>query len=131
MADWIITTVIGTGEKGCAGDGGPATAALLNGPFDIAFDVGGNLFSRTRSISGSAASTQRAASSPPSPAMVSRVTVGDGGPAIAASLNEPYGIVLDRTGNLFIADRLNRRVRRVDAATGIITTFAGTVEAAL
>ena len=55
---------------------------------------------------------------------------GDGGPAIAASLNEPYGIVVDRAGNIFIADRLNRRVRRIDAASGIITTAAGTGEAA-
>ena len=44
MADWIITTAVGTGEKGFAGDGGPASAALLNGPFDIAFDRAGNLY---------------------------------------------------------------------------------------
>src|SRR5207247_3448995 len=55
---------------------------------------------------------------------------GDGGPATAAALNEPYGIVLDRAGNIFIADRLNRRVRRIDAASGIVTTLAGTGEAA-
>ena len=40
---WIISTVAGTGEKGYSGDGGPATQALLNNPFDLAFDPGGNL----------------------------------------------------------------------------------------
>src|SRR5205823_14804656 len=55
---------------------------------------------------------------------------GDGGSATAAALNEPYGIVLDRAGNIFVADRLNRRVRRINAASGIITSLAGTGEAA-
>ncbi len=55
---------------------------------------------------------------------------GDGGPATQAALNEPYGIALDRAGNLYLADRLNRRVRRVDAASGLITTVAGTGDAA-
>jgi sugar lactone lactonase YvrE len=50
---------------------------------------------------------------------------GDGGSATKAQLNEPYGIVLDASGNVFIVDRLNRRVRRVDGRTGIITTVAG------
>ena len=71
-----------------------------------------------------------AASSPPSPATARRAYSGDGGPATRAALNEPYGMVVDRAGNLYIADRLNRRVRRVDAATGFITTLAGTGEAA-
>jgi hypothetical protein len=43
MADWIMSTAVGTGEKGFAGDGGPASAALLNGPFDVAFDAAGNM----------------------------------------------------------------------------------------
>src|SRR5439155_24288865 len=51
---------------------------------------------------------------------------GDGGPAASASLNNPYGIAADGAGNLFIADTLNSRIRRVDANTGIITTVAGT-----
>ena len=130
MADWIITTAVGTGEKGFAGDGGPAQAALLNGPFDVAFDAAGNLFfsdtfncrirrvdTRSGTISTVAGNGDKGYS-------------GDGGPAIAAALNEPYGIVLDRAGNIFIADRLNRRVRRVDAASGIITTVAGIGDAA-
>jgi len=130
MADWIITTAVGTGDKGFAGDGSSAMAALLNGPFDVAFDGAMNLyFSDTfnHSIRRVDART----------GVITTVTgngeagySGDGGPATSAALNEPYGIVLDRAGNLFIADRLNRRVRRVDAASGIVTTLAGTGEAA-
>lgn len=120
----IIATYAGTGAKGYAGDGGPATRALLNGPFDIAFDASGNLYfsdtfnhcvRRIDAVSG----------------IISTVAgrgeagyAGDGGKATAANLNEPYGIVLDREGNLYIADRHNHCVRRVDA-TGVITTFAG------
>jgi DNA-binding beta-propeller fold protein YncE len=130
MADWIITTAVGTGEKGFAGDGGPANAALLNGPFDIAFDAAGNLYfsdtfnNRIRRVDAKSAVISTVAGNGEAG------FAGDGGPATKASLNEPYGIVLDRTGNIFVADRLNRRVRRIDAASGIITTTAGTGEAA-
>src|SRR6266849_9892734 len=130
MAAWLITTAVGAGEKGFACDGGPANAALLNGPFDVAFDAAGNLYfsdtfncrirrvdARTDVISTVAGNGDKGYS-------------GDGGPATGASLNEPYGIVLDRAGNIFTADRLNRRVRRIDAASGVITTSAGTGVAA-
>ncbi len=130
MADWIITTAVGTGEKGFAGDGGPAQAALLNGPFDVAFDAAGNLhFSDTFN--------QRIRRVDARSGIITTVAgngdkgfSGDGGPATKAALNEPYGIAIDRAGNLYIADRLNRRVCRVDAATGTIATVAGTGEAA-
>src|ERR1700691_1816152 len=122
MPQLIITTAVGTGEKGFGGDGGPAEAALLNGPFDVAFDRAGNLYfsdtfnhrvrrvdARTGIISTVAGNGDKRFS-------------GDGGPATARALNEPSGIAIDRAGNLYIADRLNRRVRRVDAATGIVST---------
>ncbi len=127
MADmqWIISTVAGTGEKGYTGDGGAATQALLNNPFDLAFDPGGNLcFSdtfnhcirridaRTGVITTIAGTGERGFS-------------GDGGPAARAQMNEPYGIVIDRSGNIYVADRMNRRVRRIDCGSGIITTVAG------
>jgi sugar lactone lactonase YvrE len=130
MADWIITTAVGTGEKGFAGDGGPAKTALLNGPFDIAFDAAGNLYftdtfnNRIRRVDAQSGVISTLAGNGEAG------YAGDGGPATEASLNEPYGIVLDRAGNIFIADRLNRRVRRIDATSGIITTTAGTGEAA-
>jgi DNA-binding beta-propeller fold protein YncE len=127
MADqsWIITTVAGTGEKGYGGDGGPATRALLNGPFDVGFDGDGNLFfsdtfnhcirridARTGVIVTIGGCGEAGYS-------------GDGGPAIRARFNEPYGIAVDRPGNVYAADRHNHCVRRIDATSGIVTTFAG------
>jgi DNA-binding beta-propeller fold protein YncE len=130
MADWIITTAVGTGEKGFAGDGGAATAALLNGPFDLAFDAGGDLYfsdtfnNRIRRVDARTGVIATVAGNG------EEGFAGDGGPATRAALNQPYGIAIDRAGNFYIADRLNRRVRRVDAASGVITTVAGTGEAA-
>jgi DNA-binding beta-propeller fold protein YncE len=126
MADvkWIISTVAGTGEQGRAGDGGPATAALLNNPFDLAFDPDGNLiFSDTynhricKIDAGSQVITTVAGTG-------EQGFSGDGGPAFDAKLDQPYGVVVDRDGTVFFADRLNRRVRKVDSR-GVITTLAG------
>ena len=122
---WIITTAVGTGARGFAGDGGPAKSAVLNGPFDVGFDRGGNLYfsdtfnhrirrvdARTGIITTCAGSGEAGYS-------------GDGGPAVGARLNEPYGIAVDKTANVYIADRHNQCVRRVDGVAGVITTFAG------
>jgi DNA-binding beta-propeller fold protein YncE len=126
MADthWIITTVAGTGVQGYAGDGGAATQALLNNPFDLAFDPAGNLcFSDTynhcirRIDAGSGVIATIAGTG-------EQGFSGDGGPATRARMNQPYGIVIDRAGNIYVADRLNGRVRRIDAG-GVITTLAG------
>jgi DNA-binding beta-propeller fold protein YncE len=125
----IITTAVGTGEKGFAGDGGPAEQARLDGPFDVCFDRAGNLYfsdtfnNRIRRVEAARGVITTVAGNG------EKGYSGDGGPAAGAALNEPYGIAVDRAGNLYVADRLNRRVRRVDAATGVITTFAGTGEA--
>src|SRR5579862_10011629 len=130
MSEGIITTAVGTGEKGFAGDGGPASAALLNGPFDVAFDAAGNLYfsdtfnNRIRRVDARSGVITTVAGNG------EKGYGGDGGPDTAAALNEPYGIAIDRGGNLYIADRLNRRVRRVVAASGVIASVAGTGEAA-
>jgi sugar lactone lactonase YvrE len=122
---WIITTAVGTGERGFAGDDGPAERAFLNGPFDVGFDADGNLYfsdtfnhrirrvdARTGIITTCAGSGEAG-------------YAGDGGPAIRARLNEPYGIAIDKAANVYIADRHNHCVRRVDGVSGVITTFAG------
>ncbi len=121
---WIISTVAGTGAQGCAGDGGRATEALLNNPFDLAFDPAGNLIfsdtynhrickidARTEVISTVAGCGEKGFG-------------GDGGPAIKAHLNQPYGVVVDGSGRIFFADRLNGRVRVV-SPDGVITTLTG------
>ena len=99
MADtqWIISTVAGTGAQGYAGDGGPATQALLNNPFDLAFDPAGNLcFSDTynhciRRIDARTGVISTIAGTGESG------FAGDGGPATQARMNQPYGIVIDRS----------------------------------
>src|SRR3954447_1099109 len=122
MPAWIITTAIGTGEKGFAGDGGKASEALLNGPFDVAFDRAGNLYfsdtfnHRIRRVDARTGTITTVAGSG------TKGFAGDGGKATDASLNEPYGVELDADGNLFIVDRLNYCVRRVDVKTGAIST---------
>jgi DNA-binding beta-propeller fold protein YncE len=121
---WIMTTVAGTGSQGYAGDGGPATQALLNNPFDLAFDPAGNLcFSDTynhciRRIDMRTGIITTIAGTGESG------FAGDSGPATQARMNQPYGIVIDRSGNIYVADRLNGRVRRIDGS-GVITTLAG------
>ena len=123
-----IRTVVGTGEAGYSGDGGPATDATLREPFLCAFDQAGNLFfceARNHIVRRVDAAT----------GVVATVAgngeqgySGDGGPATAAAMNEPYSLEVDADGSIYIVDRLNAAVRRVDGATGIITTVAGTGE---
>ena len=123
--NWIITTAVGTGERGFAGDGGPAARAMLNGPFDIGFDPAGNLYfsdtfnHRIRRVDAASGIVTTVAG------RGEAGYSGDGGPAVEAHLNEPYGIAVDRSGNLYVADRHNHGVRRIDGASGIVSTVAG------
>lgn len=124
----IISTVAGTGQKGYDGDGGPATSAKLNEPYEIRFDNDGSMFfvemqnhivrkvdAKTRIISTVAGSGKAGFS-------------GDGGPATKATLKNPHSIAFDKAGQLYICDIGNHRVRKVDLKTGRIETFAGTGE---
>jgi DNA-binding beta-propeller fold protein YncE len=120
-----ISVVAGNGTKGYSGDGGPAKAAQLGAPHEVRFDRRGNLYIDERDSAvirrvdmKSGIISTVAGSGKPGYA-------GDGGPAIQGQFNQPHGIVLDRSDNLYICDPLNNRVRRVDAKTGILTTFAG------
>ena len=125
-ADPTITAVAGTGEKGFAGDGGPATRAKLDQPFDVAFDLDGNLYlsdtfnHRIRRVDAKSGVITTVAGNG------KKGFGGDGGKATDAMLNEPYGVELDADGTLYIVDRLNYCVRRVDAKSGAIETVAGT-----
>jgi sugar lactone lactonase YvrE len=120
-----ISTVAGNGGFGFDGDGGPAFAATLNHPAGIAVDTNGNLFiadtynNRLRRVDASTGLITTVAGNG------QFSFAGDGGPATAAALWFPIGVRVDASGNLFIADFYNNRVRRVDASSGIITTFAG------
>ena len=122
----VIDTVAGTGKKGHAGDGGPAAAARLAEPFHCDLDGKGTLFiaesanhcirrvNLKTSVIDTVAGTGKKGYS------------GDGGPATKATFNEPYAVVIAPTGDLFIVDRLNACVRKVDGKTGAISTVAGT-----
>src|SRR3954452_299511 len=121
----IVTTVAGTGAAGFSGDGGPAAAATMSTPSAVAFDRAGNLYiidsdnHRIRRVdAASQLITTFAGGGSPG-------VLGEGGPATAAGIS-PAGIALDASDNLFISDTVSNRVRRVDAATRMITTVAGT-----
>ena len=122
----IITTIAGIGTPGFSGDNGTATTAQLNLPTAVAFDRNNNLYfadtgnHRIRKISPSTNIITTIAGNG------TQAFSGDAGPANAAAIDSPAGLALDSTGNLYLADTHNHRIRRVDATTGIITTVAGT-----
>ncbi len=182
MPSVTIRTIVGTGDPGFAGDGGPAAAALLNEPKQLALDAGGNLYvadsenhlvrkvdARTgiiTTIAGIYVRADPAGSVPAAPvgdraedgeddpladtgitagdAYVHKPDVsgmiryvseaapapprfsGDGGPATQAALNFPSAVAVADDGTVYIADTWNHRIRRVDARTGIMSTIAGT-----
>ena len=125
----IITTIAGNGTHGFSGDGGQATAAELYSPSDVAFDAAGNLYiadsynNRIRIVNTSGIISTIAGNGFGA-GTGSGGFSGDGGQATAAELALPFGIALDASGNLFIGDALNHRVRKVNTQ-GIISTVAG------
>ena len=119
----IITEVAGNGLEGTSGDGGQATDAELGGYIHIAVDTAGNLL-----ISDGQSKIRKINSSGIIYTMAGTTGVGfggDGGPATAASFHNPYGIAVDKSNNVYIADALNERIRKINAA-GIVSTIAGT-----
>ncbi len=116
-----IATVAGTGEPGYSGDGGPATQAQLSQPDDVALDAAGNLYiadlgnHRIRRVDAAGTIATVAGTG----------DLGDSGPALQARLDYPQEVAADAAGNLYIADGNNHRIRKVDAASGVITTVAG------
>jgi DNA-binding beta-propeller fold protein YncE len=118
-----IATVAGNGEAGFSGDGGAAVKASLNGPEGLAFDKRGSLFiadfdnHRVRKVSAAGTITTVAGSGIAGFA-------GDGSSALRASMKFTPAVAIDHSGNMYICDRDNNRVRKVDER-GIISTFAG------
>jgi streptogramin lyase len=127
-ADGKISTFAGNGTKGYAGDGGAATAAALNEPYEMAWDKNGNLFfverlnhlvrrvdAKTGTIT-TVAGTGKAGFG------------GDGGPAKDAQFSQPHSLAFDAAGDLFVCDIANHRIRKIEMKTGTISTWCGTGE---
>jgi streptogramin lyase len=127
--DSIIHTVAGLGTKGYSGDGGPALQATFNQPHEIRFDRAGDAYiadmqnhvvrkiALKTGIITTFAGTGKAGYS------------GDGGPAELAELKQPHSIQFGPDGSLYICDIGNNVIRKVNAETGVISTFAGTGKA--
>ncbi len=122
----IISTFAGTGAAGFSGDGGPATAAQLNGPRGIALDVAGNVYfsdgenQRIRMISASTGIITTLAGNG------TAGYTGDGVVATTVRINNVRGLTVDASGsNVYIADQSNNRVRRIVTSTLLITTIVG------
>jgi len=128
MKSGRISTVAGNGKKGYSGDGGPATQASLNQPYEIRFDKAGDMFwvempnhvvrrmDRKTGVITTVAGTGQPGFG------------GDGGPAIRAQFRQPHSIQFDPQGRLMICDIGNHRVRRIDMKSGVIETWLGTGE---
>ena len=122
----VITTIAGTGSLGYSGDGGQATSASVQEPQGLNLDSAGNIYvgdynsySVVRKITVSTGIINTVAGTG------SMGYNGDNIQATAASLNNPNDVMVDSYGNLYICDRSNHRVRKVDVSTGLITTLVG------
>lgn len=124
-----LTSVAGSGRVGHAGDGGPATEALLNEPYEVRFDASGHYMyfvemknHLVRRVDLHTGLISTIAGSP------TEGFAGDGGAASAAKFSQPHSITLDDQGQLYVADIGNHRIRAIDLAAGTIRTVAGTGE---
>jgi uncharacterized protein (TIGR03437 family) len=119
-----ISNYAGNGGAGSSGDGSAATSAQLHGPQGLALDASGNLYiadtmnAKVRKVSAGGVITTVAGSGTPG-------SGGDGSAAASAQLNLPIGVAVDSSGNVYIADFGNSRVRKVAASGGAIGTVAG------
>src|SRR2546422_3740875 len=122
-ADGVLSLIAGTGTSGFSGDGGPAVSARLSYPGNLVVDGGGNLYiadwgnDRIRKVNTEGIISTIAGNG-------KERFEGDGGAATSASLNGPRGVAVDPAGNVYIADRGNSRIRKVDTV-GLISTIAG------
>ena len=121
-----ISTVAGTGDRSYGGDGGQATSATLSGPMGLALDTTGDIFiadtlnHRIRKVTMSTGLITTVAGDGKAGDLNENIA------ATSTSLNSPSDVAVDPSGNMFIADTVSRRIRKVVASTGIITTVAGT-----
>ncbi len=122
-SDGSLSLIAGSGTSGYGGDGGLATAAQLNWPHDVAADAAGNLYiadtynHRIRKVTAEGLISTVAGNG-------TAGYSGDGGLATVAQLNYPYAVAADAAGNIYVADSLNDRIRKVTAG-GVISTVAG------
>ncbi len=120
-----ITLIAGTGIAGAGGDNGSATLAQLNQPSGVAVDAAGNVYiadtgnNRVRKVAFATGVITTVAGNG------AATYGGDNGVSNGAQVNQPADVTLDNAGNLYIADTGNNRIRKIAAATGIITTVAG------
>ncbi len=125
LLDGTIETYAGKEGYAYGGDGGPAKEAIFNVPYGMAFDLQGNLLiadtgnHRIRRINAITGIVETIAGTG------TAGFAGDGGQAKNALFNEPTSVAIDTRGNIYVGDGSNRRIRRIDAVTGIVTTIAG------
>ncbi|UPT66679.1 MAG: T9SS type A sorting domain-containing protein [Sphingobacteriales bacterium JAD_PAG50586_3] len=125
LATGIITNVAGTGNNGFSGDGGLAINATMAMPTEINLDTQGNVYFTDKA-------NDRIRKIDVSTGFISTIAgtgiannSGDGGPALSAEINHPYGIAIDGNNNIYFSAYSNHSVRRIDGITGIVTTVAG------
>ena len=127
--DAVLVTYAGTGANGSSGDGGQAAAARISRPYQIAVDGAGNVYftdtdnHTVRKVLPNGVITRIAGTAG------SAGFSGDGELAVNSRLNQPTGVAVDGSGNVYISDTTNNRIRKITAATGVISTIAGNGQA--